>query len=160
MTDFDVVVETSPQEYTVEVSYTAEAYEVSVELGFIGPQGVPGETVLAYTAGQAISSLFVVRLDASSKAVYASCKESSSFLRVIGITQNAALLDGIVNVRKYGILSDPTWDWDLDKNIFLGEDGRLVQSPDILGAVFVQNVGYPITKTSMFVNLNTPITIS
>ena len=51
MTDFDVVVETSPQEYTVEVSYTAEAYEVSVELGgflwptasFVFNQAIPSD---------------------------------------------------------------------------------------------------------------------
>lgn len=159
MTDFDVVVETTPQEYTVETTQTLNAFDVTVEVGFLGPQGLPGETVLSYVAGQDISSLFVVKLNSNAEAVYASCKDPSSFLRVIGITQNAALVGGSLNVRKYGVISDPTWNWDLDKNIFLGEDGRLVQYPDISGAVFVQSVGYPINSTSMFVNLNTPITI-
>ena len=159
MADFDVVIESSPSEMTVEVGTTPSQFDVVIELGFLGPQGLPGETVLSYTSGQALSSFFVVRLNESLKAVYASCTEDISFSRVLGITQNSCGNNEIVNVRKYGLIIEPSWNWDMGKQIYLGEDGRLVQYTDIVGTKFVQVVGYPTSTTSMFVNILPPITI-
>ena len=156
MADFDVILENSPVEMEVLVDINPVQFDVTVELGFIGPQGIPGETVLQYVAGQPLSSHFAVKLNEDAKAVYASCSDDGSFFRVIGITQNSSLTDGVVLVRKYGVITEPSWNWDMGKLIYLGEDGRIVQDL-VMAGKFVQLLGYPVSPTSLFVNINTPI---
>ena len=150
MADFDVVVE-----------LVQPTFDVTVETGGIGPQGMPGETVLNYTAGSDISGHKCVVMGPDSKALYASCSDVSHGNRILGITQNAAVSGDNLVVRKYGEITEPSWNWETDKLIYLGVNGDLVQTPVTHPiSLFTIILGYPITATKMFVNISTPIILT
>ena len=161
MADFDVVLSTEVNEITAEVIVESNAYEVTVQVGGIGPQGFPGETVINYIAGNNISGHKCVMLGPDEKAIYASCSDISCSRKVIGITQNAAISNDLLVVRKYGVMSEPTWNWDTSKPIYLGIDGNLTQTQELWPiSQFTIILGYPISATKMLVNISPPIILT
>ena len=161
MADFDVVLSTEVNEITAEVTVENKVFDVTVQVGGMGPQGFPGETVINYTAGADISGHKCVMLSSDEKAVYASCLDASSIRRIIGITHNAAVTNDILVVRKFGVMSEPTWNWDTNKPIYLGIDGALVQIPEVWPtSLFTIILGYPISSTKILVNISTPILLT
>lgn len=147
--EFDVILETE-----------INVFEVTVEVGFLGPQGVPVETTLNYTAGVNVSGHHAVTYDTTGKAVYASNTELLHMGKILGITNNAALIGDSVVVRKYGYIDEPSWSWDTDKPVYLGENGALTQVvPEQPLSKFILVLGYPVTPTKLFVNIGTPITL-
>ena len=161
MADFDVVLETEVNNIDADISVTTNAFEVTVQTGGMGPQGVPGETVLNYAAGSDISGHKCVIMGTNSKAEYATCSDLFHKNRIIGITQNAAVSGDNLVVRKYGEITEPSWNWDTDKLIYLGVNGDLVQTPvEHPLSLFTIILGYPITTTKMFVNISQPIIIT
>ena len=161
MADFDVVLSTEVNEITAEVTVENKVFDVTVQVGGMGPQGFPGETVINYTAGADISGHRCVMLGSDEKAVYASCSDISSIRRIIGITNNAAVTDDVLVVRKFGVMTEPTWNWDINKPVYLGIDGALIQTPEVWPtSLFTIILGYPISATKMLVNISTPILLT
>lgn len=144
------------------------AYDIAVKNGFVGTEadwlnslsGQP-DLFLKYTAGQNLSGHFAVKFDNNSHVVYASSTDTGSIIRTVGITISAAIAGTDVSVVKFGEVEEPSWNWDLGKFIYLGEDGRLIQNPEsVIGAKFIQIIGYPVTATKMFVTIETPLILS
>lgn len=112
----------------------------------------PGVVSLTVTATPAVSAWRAVQLVPEGYVVVA---QPSAGVRVLGITRNAGTS---VTLVRTGVYTDPSWTWDLTKTIILGTDGTLVQNvPD--GATRLQNLGIPISATSMIVRLDPPTAI-
>lgn len=135
----------------------------TVVTGQQGPQGPAGpsalETIEVLTA-TAISGHRAVALDSSGKAVYPSNTVHGDAFRVLGVTLGAASLGTVVQVKSFGTILEPTWNWTVDQPVYLGANGVLTQTLPISPAKFILVIGVANSTTSMFVNVMPPIFIS
>lgn len=75
----------------------------------------------------------------------------------IGISKHAVQSIGSrLNVAVKGEFTEPSWNWEYDKPIYLGTNGMLTQTPPLVGLVFV--LGYVITPTKIFIDIKLPFT--
>ncbi|MFK3740990.1 hypothetical protein [Massilia sp. TN1-12] len=132
--------------------------------GIPGPRGLPGPpggATLEYTAATDVGGHRVVMLDHMAGLVYASATDLSHMGRVIGVTVAAAGAGAQCQVQNFDQLEEPSWNWDTSKPVYLGQDGVLTQmQPSLPSAKFSMVVGFPISSTSLFVNLREPIVLS
>lgn len=121
-----------------------------------GPMGPAGSTSVRVSAGVAIGGHRVVTLGEQGRAVYASPTIVRDSGRILGISMHAAVTGADVDVLRDGEVIEPSWSWDLNKPIYLGQDGTLVQqvAPE---SAFTLIVGFPISATKMYFSIGTPI---
>lgn len=134
-----------------------EVVEVVAE-GLQGPPGPPGPggvTTHTLTAGAILGGLRVV-LNGPSGAVHASADNADHSARVIGITLGAATTGNPVTVQATGRITELSWTWTPDDDIYLGLNGVLTQTIPPTAA-FAQRVGYAVTPTSMWVDITEPV---
>ncbi len=74
---------------------------------------------------------------------------------VLGVTLGAALAGDPVNVAVSGEVTEPSWAWAEDMQIFLGVDGALTQTIPTSGALLV--VGVATAPTTILVGVKFPI---
>lgn len=110
---------------------------------------------LTLTAGEALSALRAVTLNASGEAVYAST-DTIANAQVVGITMGAASSGQQVGVKTFGPMIDASWSFTKGP-VFLGTNGALTQTAPTGGAIAVQ-VGKALTTTQLFVDVETTIT--
>jgi hypothetical protein len=126
-----------------------------------GLPGPPGGATLEYIAGIAIGGHRAVILDGNGKLAYADAANLAHLGRIIGITVVAVDADASCQVQNFDQLDEPSWNWDTSKPVYLGLNGVLTQQvPALPGAKFSMVVGFPISSTSLFVNLREPIILS
>lgn len=126
-----------------------------------GDPGVAGSVSFLYQASTPMSGHKIVMLDGYGKLAYASSYNLEHAQRVIGITTNAASIEGDVSVLSVGEITEPSWNWQPNIPIYLGLDGSLTQEqPSMPGSKFSMVVGFPITDTTMFLNIGYPIILS
>lgn len=126
--------------------------------GLKGDTGLSGAVTYVYPAGQAIGGHRMVVLDATGQAIYASSAIASCANRVLGMSINAASIGDPITVQKFGELVEPSWNWQLDKLVYLSVDGQLTQvTPTQPIDKFSLVVGFPISSTSLFINIGFPI---
>lgn len=131
------------------------------QTGQTGAPGASGEVSFIYPAAYAISGHRIVTLDEHGAAIYASSAIPAHANRVIGMTENAAAAGDDLNIKKIGKLVEPSWNWQLDKPVYLGADGFLTQTPPAVPtAEFSLVVGFPASATSLFINIGIPINLS
>lgn len=76
--------------------------------------------------------------------------------KVVGLTTSAVGSGITTDFVTEGVVIESSWSWNLTTPIYLGSNGLLTQAPiNITG--FRMIVGTPITSTSMYVSLKTPI---
>lgn len=130
------------------------------EPGVKGDKGDPGGITITRTTSTAISGHRMVLLDGSGLVDYASNTSLSHATRIVGMTTNAAALGDSVNIAMYGEVTEPSWNWDISKPVYLGGDGYLTQvEPSAPTAKFSVVVGFPVTPTTLFINIGIPITL-
>jgi len=93
-----------------------------------------------------------------SQIAYADNTIASHSSIVTGITTQAALSGGTLNVTISGEVIEGSWNWTLDKPIFLTANGLMTQTAPSTG--FLLQVGYPTSTTSMVVDIKTAIVLS
>ena len=128
------------------------------EQGPMGPPGPAGSELgssVIRTAGEAIGGHRMVYVASSGNVMYADCSQITHAHRVFGLTINAAVSGESVNVQLRGIVENSGWSWDLGKEIFLGENGLLTQTPPTAG--YILWVGYPVSQTSMDIRIGQAI---
>lgn len=155
-TDFTLDVPSS------EFSLDALAYEFTIDSvgipGPPGPQGPAGSSQLeSFTASASISGHAPVLLSGGQAAV-ADATVLAHLGRVIGITTGAANTGSPVAVFMHGSLTEPSWSWTPDAPVFLGA-GALTQTPPTLGGgfVFSQRLGFALSPTVVFMDIEAPI---
>lgn len=124
----------------------------------VAAQGIAGSnaTVISYTAGESLGGHRAVVIE-SGEAFYASNDTPSHKNAVIGITTGAAAISHTVSIRTFGEIVEPSWSWVEGLPIYLSTNGQLTQTVPTSG--FQLQLGYAITDTSMFININTPIVL-
>jgi hypothetical protein len=124
-----------------------------------GPQGEPGpkgdqgpagengngeRNEKVFVAGGVIGGYRIVYIS-DNKAYMAD--QVTNNKNVCGIAKNAADVGENVTVLMFGEMSDPYWDWDENKGIYLGTNGFITQD-DL--SVCLLSLGYVISPTKLF----------
>ena len=117
-----------------------------------GIQGVPGPVSgNAYlTAGTNLGGQRVIATDTSGLAQYAD--NQTLYKTVSGISRVAVSSSEQVEVISFGIIFDSFWNWDVTKDIFLGQNGLIVQ--DVPGTGAIVNLGHVVNTTTIFLNID------
>ena len=140
-------------------------YWVELELqGPAGPQGETGpigpanDTGVVFIAGETLGGHRMVSLDADSKAVYADNTDPTHAGRVIGLTLGSAVVGTEVTVRSFGLVTEPSWSWDVTKpRLFLATTGQITQTPPTSGFVCV--IGYVVSAAQLFITIQPSINL-
>lgn len=77
---------------------------------------------------------------------------------VIGISANAATTSNSVKVYVAGLLSDNSWNWIINRQVFLGANGILTQTPPISG--YLVSVGTAVSTKAFNIVINNPILLT
>lgn len=121
-----------------------------------GPTGLSGASASAVVLGEAIGGHRAVVIGAGPAALYADSDNPAHAGRVAGITTQAGAAGAEVLVQSSGPLTEPSWAWAPDGDIWLGLDGLLTQILPVTAA-FAQRLGYATSPTSMWVEISEPV---
>lgn len=148
---------TTDIEGVVTVVRTEEAAPVVISMIDVGPQGPRGEAggdVVSYTAAVTLSGNRMVVLE-DGKIQYADCSVLSHGCRVIGMTTGAIMAGVAGDVRRTGIIEEPTWDWAVNSLVWLGLTGLISTSPP--GSGFSLIIGFAVSSTKLMIDIREPI---
>jgi hypothetical protein len=123
--------------------------------GAAGLQGVAGGSGHSASAGEDVGGHRVVMISAIG-VVVADALTVSHAGRVIGVTTGAVVSGDPANFQSSGEMTEVSWNWTPDEDIWLGANGTLTQTIPP-SAAFAQRVGYAIDATRMWVELSEPI---
>lgn len=130
-------------------------------VGLKGDKGDPGEAYRQYISSGSISGHRVVSLNASGQVEYTNPTDKPSISRIVGVTLNAASLGGTLNVVKNSEVTEPSWNWNTNSAVYLAANGSLTQTvPTKQDVTFLVVVGFPISPTTLFVNIGIPIELN
>lgn len=85
----------------------------------------------------------------------AKASESISWNKFIGINLIAVNEGEMATVKLAGVLQDNEFNWDTTKEIYLGLNGELTQSPNMNGLYFLE-VAHVLTPKIILINHNEP----
>lgn len=90
------------------------------------------------------------------EGVYADQENLDSMYKIAGITKNASNINTYAKAYYSGIITEPSWNWEMGKIIVLRDNGHMTQDiPNNDG--YIVSLGYPKSSNSMFVNIQMPI---
>jgi hypothetical protein len=118
---------------------------------------VAGESKSLYSynfiATQSLSALRIIDL---TNLTYASSDNLSQAFVSLGFVNQAVSIGGTFKTITQGLVSDSSWNWQLDKPIFLGINGFLTQTyPN--NSLFCKIVASVISTQKIFINFGEPI---
>lgn len=131
---------------------------LAIESREIGPQGAPGGVGIWLQAGEVIGGHRALTVDESGRAIYADHRTVDHGKRLVGISINAADTGGRVLAIRAGEMEEQSWSWDVEKPIYLGRHGRLVQETPEEGVSVI--LGFPTRADRMVVNIGEPIILA
>jgi hypothetical protein len=94
-------------------------------------------------------------MESDGKVYYADKDDINKASKVLGITEHSALTDEDIDIQSFGAMTDPSWNWDLTKKIYLSTNGLLTQTIPTSGVL--REIGIPISTTSMLINMQDAI---
>ena len=123
--------------------------------------GLTSTAGITETAGENLSGHQAVILDASD-AFRADASDVTHLGRVIGLTVTSASIGASVTIATSGRVPEPSWSWTPDFPIYVAMSGALTQTPPtyLSGVRWLQVIGFAVDATTMFVDINPPITLS
>jgi len=140
----------------INVSITETPVHVSIPVGIQGEKGEKGDTgpsgassSYIYTAGEILGGHRAIIID-NNLAYYADCTNLSHINKPIGISNNASALGGEVTVVFFGEMEEVSWNWDIDKPIWISTNGLLTQTTPVTG--FLCIIAFPVTATKIFID--------
>lgn len=89
--------------------------------------------------------------------IYKASQDNANKIGAIGILIQAGVSGSSRTVKTGGVYNYSQWTWDLSsgKKIYLGLDGELTQH--IPSSGYFLEIGYPITATSIMIDIEEPI---
>lgn len=115
-----------------------------------GGESGPASTISMVIPGlAAIPDYSVVTTDLDGSALLASSQDVNHGDRVLGVKVTVDLTPVVLT---FGPVSNPSWNWQTNKVVFLGVNGVVTQDP-FTGQV-VQALGYAISPTEIFVRVS------
>lgn len=139
----------------VDMNPTIQIEEEIISLNVLSGGLVPsGTSDITLIAGQNLSALRVVTMDAGGQAIYAS-NTTLANATVLGVTTTSATAGTSVTIATSGLITDGNWTWTKGP-VFLGTNGAITQVAPTGGAVLV-HVGRALNATTIIID--TDITI-
>lgn len=137
---------------------STDVHVVSVGDGVPGPRGAPGSgTEVTKTAGVDLGGHRIVVVDDAGLLDYANSTNMLHFAKVLGMTTGAVAAGASATVATGGEITEPSWNWTLDQEVFLGTNGQMTQTPPSTG--FSITIGFPTAATKLFIKIGTPIVL-
>lgn len=93
----------------------------------------------------------IVALNANAETILATTKNLEYIDRIVGI------LDADDHTVSFGVIEYNGWNWTPEQALFLGDNGEIVTTSTIDGALFSLKVGYAVNATKIFVKIGTPV---
>ena len=136
------------------IVHTFESSPPKGEKGDQGEPGLSGHVNNEYPAGIDLSGhrMVIVQND---QVIYADCSILDHAFKVFGMTVGAILQGSNPYIQTYGVIEEPSWNLDINLPIWLGTQGLFQQTLPSSGFSLI--IGFPITSTSMFINIREPI---
>ena len=120
------------------------------------PYSISENVIVEKVAGETIGSHKIVKLGDNGYLYYASCNVLDDVNKILGLSLNSANVGENVRVLIFGKLSDSSFNFNIDKPIFLGINGQIVQEvPET--AVFIQRLGKVLRNNEIMIDLDEPI---
>ena len=134
---------------------TEKVFVTKSQQGPAGPIGPGGSISHNALASAAIGGHRAI-INTVDGVAYADASDQAHIARVVGVTTGSAAGGAPITFQSSGKITEPSWSWIPDADIFLGLNGLLTQS--IPGtAVFAQRLGFALSPTEMWVELGEPI---
>lgn len=154
-----VTVQLSPIEVTIQSTgerIVAGSPQVRIiTAGKVGPSGPAGDDeLISLIAATVLSGQRVVTTDINGEAIYADKDTPAHVSKVLGICLTAATVGASVDIRTFGELTEPAWNWNAGEPIYLSTNGTMTQTVPLTG--FLLQVAFALTPTSIFVSLQQP----
>ena len=136
------------------IDLTIKSGGVSFKVASVLPSQVTKNLIL--TSGENLGGQrLVVAID--DMFYYADKDNATHIDKVTGITTGAVSNGAKVTATIFGIMTDASWNWDVNKSIYLGNNGLLTQTVPSTG--FILQVATVISATKIFVNLKPAINL-
>lgn len=111
--------------------------------------------IVRHEAGEVIGGHRAVYLGADDLLYYATNQDLRIKNRILGVTPGAVSRGAVGNVQTFAEMREPSWNWDVNKPIFLGDNGMLVQTPPTSGFRLI--VAFPVDAKTIFISVKEPI---
>jgi hypothetical protein len=102
--------------------------------------GEAPSSVLELRSGAVLSGHRLVVVESNGNVNYADNLDLTHPGRVLGLTLSAATPGELVSVQRAGRITEPSWQWETSKPLWLGRNGALTQSRPRAGFVLVAGV--------------------
>jgi hypothetical protein len=116
------------------------------------PDTQSGTPVSKYKAAAQIAQFKVVCLTNTSNVVNLASNTTSATAPAIAIAIQTVGVNQIGSFMKQGEITNPAWNWELKKPIFLGINGDLTQTPPTNPYTIIQKVAFPVTTQTIEFN--------
>lgn len=152
--NISVALERDLSPWNAYLKYSLQDIDMSQNLiDYLKRQQLSTNTI-KHKAGQNLSgNMAVIIYDGM--ALYADNSNINHAGIVIGITTGGASIGSDATIQYHGEMTEPSWNWITNEPIFLGTHGRLSQIDT--STAFSNILGFAVTPTTMFINLETPI---
>jgi len=115
-----------------------------------------GDTIMIKTAAENVGGHRIVTIDSIGDVLHADKDLIIDGKKAIGMTTQAALAGNQVIIAISGDeITEPSWNWDTNKPIYLGDDGVVTQVAPTVGFVLI--VGVVLSPTSIRIRIEMPI---
>lgn len=157
VTQTEQLVQTEGAQTLVEHEVAQELIELAVQ-GPPGPQGPPGMSggsASALVLAEAVGGHRAVIATAAG-AAYADADNAAHAGRVAGISTQAGGAGETILVQSSGPMTEPSWSWAPDVDVWLGLNGILTQTIPA-EALFAQRLGYATSPSTIWVEVSEPV---
>lgn len=114
---------------------------------------------LSLIAGAVVGGQRIVTLNNQGEVIHADHTVANHAGRICGLTSHSAVAGAEVTVYSFGLVEDPTWQWDTGKpRLFLSTNGTMTQTVPTAGFVCV--VGYCVSATQLFIDIQPVINLT
>lgn len=120
---------------------------------------VNDRTCTLFVAGEAVGGHRIVTLNNQGEVIHADRTIPGHAGRLCGLTLASAVAGAPVAVQSHGLVTDPSWQWDVSKpRLFLSTQGTLTQTVPTSGFLCV--VGFCVSETQLFVDIQPAIQLN
>jgi len=140
---------------TIRIGVIETPIQVSIPIGVKGDKGDAGSsTEIISTAGTILGGNRAVIID-NDLVYYADYTTLSHRHKIAGITTHSAIQGAEIIIQASGEMTEPSWNWETGKPIFVGGNGYLTQVVPSSG--FQLEIASPLSSTKIFIEKKIPI---
>lgn len=113
--------------------------------------------ILLVIAAENVPKYAPIAVTLSDEGVIATSSNLDHFNRYIGISLSATVIGGLIPVKIAGTITDPSFNYDVDKEIYLSSSGTLTQDPSPSPGIFLEEIANVLTSDTILIDRNKPV---